>query len=121
MARYVDGFVIPIPRKNVAYYRKMAKKAGEIWKEHGALEYLECEAEDLTVKGGMTSFRKCARAKPSETVYFSWIVYPSKTARNRINRKVLNDPRIHAMMENQRMPFDVKRMVFGGFKAVVDL
>ncbi len=121
MARYVDGFVIPIPKKNIAIYRHIASAAGKIWREHGALEYLECAADDLKVKGGLTSFRKLAGAKPSETVFFSWIVYASKADRNRVNKKVMADPRILAMMVGKKMPFDVKRMAYGGFKAVVDL
>ena len=120
MARYVDGFVIPIPKKNVAAYRKMATAAGKIWKEHGALEYFECAGDDLNSKG-MVSFRKCAKAKPSETVFYSFIVYASKAARDRCNKKVMADPRIAAMMQGMKMPFDVKRMVYGGFQAVVDL
>ena len=121
MARYVDGFLIPVPKKNLAAYRKMSAEAGKIWKEFGALEYMECAADDLRVKGGMTSFRKSAGAKPSDTVFFSFIVYASKAARDRCNAKVMKDPRIAKMMENRKMPFDPKKMAYGGFKAIVDL
>ena len=121
MARYVDAFVLPVPKKNLAVYRKMSAAAGKIWKEHGALEYIESAGDDLKVRSGMTGFRKIAGAKASETVFFSFIVYASKAERNRVNKKVMKDPRILGMMEGKEMPFDVKRMAYGGFKAVVDL
>ena len=117
MPRYVDGFVIPVPRKNVAAYRRIAAKAGRIWREHGALEYLECVGDDLAIKG-MTPFPKLARAKKGETVFFSFIVYRSKAHRDRVNAKVMADPRLH--MEASAMPFDAKRMAYGGFLALVD-
>ena len=120
MARYVDGFVIPIPKKNLAAYRRMAAKAGKIWKEHGALEYLECAGDDLRTKG-MASFLTLARTKPSETVVFSWVVYKSKAHRDRVNKKIMADPRLAAMMEGKEMPFNVKRMAYGGFRVIVDL
>ena len=116
MARYVDGFVLPVPKKKVEAYRRMAQRAGKVWVEHGALEFHECVGDDLNA-----SFRKVARAKPSETVFFSWIVYKSRADRDRVNAKVMKDPRIVKEMEAQSMPFDVKRMVMGGFKSVVDL
>ena len=117
---YVDGFVIPVPKKNVQAYRQMAQKAGKIWKELGALEYRECVGDDLEVSFGV-SFSKLAKAKPDETVFFSWIVYKSKAHRDQVNKKVMKDPRIASMMENKDMPFNVKRMAYGGFKPLVDL
>ena len=120
---YVDGFVIPVPKKNVEAYRLIARKAGKIWKEHGALEYRECVGDDLKIKGamGITMFPKAARARPDETVIFSWIVYKSRAHRDRVNGKVMQDPRLAKMMEKNAMPFDMKRMVYGGFKTIVDL
>ena len=120
MARYVDGFVIPIPKRNVQVYRQIARRAGNVWMEHGALEYRECVGDDLAVKG-MLSFTRAARAKPGDTVLFSWIVYKSRAHRDRVNAKVMKDPRIARMMDSKKMPFDVKRMVYGGFRVVVDL
>ncbi|MGQ0714847.1 MAG: DUF1428 domain-containing protein [Gemmatimonadaceae bacterium] len=118
MARYVDGFVIPVPKRRLKVYRRQAAKAGRIWREYGALEYLECVGDDLTVKGVMP-FTRVARAKPGETVIFSWIVYKSRGHRNRVNAKVMKDPRILKMMNE--MPFDGKRMAYGGFAVIVDL
>jgi uncharacterized protein YbaA (DUF1428 family) len=120
MARYVDGFVLPVPRKNLEAYRRMAAKAGKVWREHGALEFRECVGDDLNVKGMGTSFRRVARAKPPETVFFSYIVFKSRAHRDQVNKKVMKDPRIVADMESKSMPFDVKRMVYGGFKVLVD-
>jgi uncharacterized protein YbaA (DUF1428 family) len=117
---YVDGFVIPVPKKNVEAYRRIARKAGKVWKEHGALEYRECVGDDLKIKG-MTMFPKAARARTNETVIFSWIVYKSRAHRDRVNARVMSDPRIANMMDMGAMPFDVKRMVYGGFKTIVDL
>ena len=119
MARYIDAFVLPVPRKNVAKYRRIALKAAKAWRKHGALLYMECRGDDLRMMSGSTPFPKLARAKPGETVFFSFIVYKSKADRNRINKKVMQDPEIVKAMENP-MPFDVKRMAMGGFKAVVD-
>jgi uncharacterized protein YbaA (DUF1428 family) len=118
MARYVDGFLLPIPKKNVQAYKKIAAAAGKIWREHGALEYRECIGDDLNVKVG-AAFPKQLKLKPGETVVFSWIVYKSKAQRDRVNAKVLKDPRIE--MEGTPMPFDVKRMAYGGFEVLVDL
>ncbi|NOT95615.1 MAG: DUF1428 domain-containing protein [Nitrospira sp.] len=118
--RYVDGFVIPIPKKNLPAYASMAKKAGKIWREHGALEYRECVGDDLRVKMGMP-FPRLAKAKGAETVVFSWIVYKSRAHRDRVNAKVIKDRRIHALCDSKSMPFNVKRMAYGGFKALVDL
>ncbi len=118
--RYVDGFVIPVPKKNLAAYVRMAKKAGKIWREHGALEYQECAGDDLRVKMGLP-FPRLAKAKPGETVVFSWIVYKSRGHRDRVNAKVMKDPRITGMCDQKSMPFDVKRMAYGGFKMLVDI
>ena len=116
---YVDGFVLPVPRKNLAAYQRMARRAGKIWREHGALEYRECVGDDLHPKGAVP-FTRGVKVRPGETVVFSWIVYRSKADRNRVNRKVLKDPRL-AGMSPESSPFDVKRMVYGGFKTIVDL
>ena len=118
MARYVDGFLLPIARKNIAAYKKISTLAGRIWREHGALEYRECVGDDLDVKFGR-AFPKQVKLKPGETVVFSWIVYKSKAHRNRVNKKVMEDPRLK--MEGIAMPFDVKRMAAGGFEVLVDL
>jgi uncharacterized protein YbaA (DUF1428 family) len=115
--RYVDGFLLPVPRRKLQTYRRLAQKAGKIWREHGALEYRECVGDDLNVKWGVR-FPRVAKAKPGETVFFSWIVYKSKADRDRINKKVMKDPRLNAMMKT--MPFDMKRMAYGGFKVFVD-
>jgi uncharacterized protein YbaA (DUF1428 family) len=116
---YVDGFVIPLPKKNVAAYRKMAQLGSKVWKDHGALEYRECVGDDLDTNWGV-SFTKLAKAKPNETVVFAWIVYKSRADRDRINQKVMKDPRIAKMMNMKKHPFDVKRMSMGGFKTIVD-
>ncbi|MGH7472093.1 MAG: DUF1428 domain-containing protein [Longimicrobiales bacterium] len=121
MARYVDGFVIPVPRKNVEAYRRLSQKAGKVWKEYGALEYIECVGDDLKIKGTV-SFTSRVRTRPDETVIFSWIVYKSRAHRDRVNAKVVKDPRLAALMTDRNaMPFDVKRMTYGGFKVIVDL
>ena len=120
MALYVDGFVLPVPKKNVDAYRRMAKKAGRVWRELGALEYRECVGDDLDIKG-MTGFPKMVKIRSGETVVFSWIVYKSRAHRNAVNKKVMKDERIAAMMQPQAMPFDVKRMAMGGFTVAVDL
>jgi len=118
--RYVDGFVLPVPTKNMAAYRRMARKAGEVWKDHGAVEYRECVGDDMAVKFGLP-FPGMLKPKAGEAVVFSWIVYKSKADRNRINARVMKDPRLAAMMDPKKMPFDCKRMVYGGFKLMVDL
>ena len=120
MARYVDGFVIPMPKRNIAAYRRLAQRAGKIWLEYGALEFRECVGDDLESEG-TASFTRAARAKPNETVFFSWIVYKSRAHRDRVNAKIMRDPRLTKMMDGKAMPFDVKRMVYGGFRALVDL
>jgi uncharacterized protein YbaA (DUF1428 family) len=117
---YVDGFLIPVPRKNLAAYRRMSQKAGKVWKEYGALEYRECVGDDLNVKG-VKPFTRQMKTRPAETVVFSWVVYKSKAQRDRINAKVMKDPRLANMMGPKDMPFDSKRMVYGGFKVLVDL
>ena len=120
MARYVDGFVIPIPKRNVEAYRRLAQRAGKVWLALGALEFRECVGDDLKIKG-VAPFARAARAKAGETVFFSWIVYRSRAHRDRVNAKVMTDSRITDMMEGKAMPFDGKRMVYGGFKVLVDL
>lgn len=115
---YVDGFLLPVPKKNLDAYRRISRKAGKVWREHGALDYKECVGDDLKVKG-MSSFVKAVKTKPGETVVFSWITYKSRAHRDRVNAKVMKDPRIN--MDGVSMPFDVKRMLYGGFKVFVDL
>jgi uncharacterized protein YbaA (DUF1428 family) len=117
---YVDGFVIAIPKKNMGAYKKMARVAGKVWKEHGAIDYKECVGDDdLKVKFGLP-LTKLAKAKNNETVVFSFIVYKSRAHRDAVNKKVMADPRLAKMM-NQPMPFDDKRMSWGGFKVIVDM
>lgn len=117
---YVDGFVLPVPKKKLALYRRIAQKAGKVWRDHGALDYKECAGDDLKVKG-LTPFPRLARLKPGETVFFSYIVYKSKAHRNQVNAKVMKDPRLAEMMDPKKMPFDLKRMAYGGFKVLVDV
>jgi uncharacterized protein YbaA (DUF1428 family) len=116
---YVDGFVVPVPKKNLEAYRKMATKAGKIWKEYGALEYAECVADDVK-PGKSTSFPQSVKLKAGETVVFAWITYKSRAHRDRVNKKVMADPRM-SWMEGKDMPFDGKRMFWGGFKPIVEL
>jgi uncharacterized protein YbaA (DUF1428 family) len=118
--RYVDGFVLPVPRKNLEAYLRIAKKAGKVWREHGALEYRECVGDDLNVKM-MMPFPRTVKIKPGETVVFSWITFKSRAHRDRVNAKVMKDPRLADMMDEKAMPFDVKRMSYGGFKVLVDV
>jgi uncharacterized protein YbaA (DUF1428 family) len=120
MAHYVDGFVVPLPKRNLDAYRRLARKAGKIWREHGALEYRECVGDDVTM-GKITSFPRSVKRKRNETVVFSWIVFKSRTHRDRVNSKVMKDPRLADMMDPKALPFDGKRMIYGGFKVVVDL
>ena len=115
---YVDGFVVPVPKKKLQAYRSLAKKAGKVWREHGALEVREWVADDVKV-GKWTSFPRSVKLKPNETVIFSWIVYKSRAHRDRVNGKVMKDPRLDEMMNPKAMPFDAKRMIFGGFKSLV--
>ena len=117
---YVDGFVVPVPKNKIAAYRRMARKAGKIWREHGALQFTECVADDVK-PGKVTSFPQSVKLKANETVMFSWIVFKSRTQRDRINAKVMQDPRLAKMMDPKAMPFDAKRMFWGGFKTLVEL
>jgi len=117
---YVDGFVVPVPKKHVAAYRAMARKAGKVWREHGALEYRESMADDVKW-GKRTSFPRSVKLKGNEVVWFSWIVYKSRKDRDRVLAKVMKDKRLAAMMDPKKMPFDGRRMIYGGFKVVVDL
>lgn len=119
MPKYVDGFVIPIPKKNIDAYRVMARAAGKVWLEHGALEYRECVGEDLKNEMGST-FLTMTKLKAGETVLFSWIVYKSRAHRDRVNKKVMKDERTTKMMEGKEMPFNPKRMAYGGFEVIVD-
>jgi uncharacterized protein YbaA (DUF1428 family) len=116
---YVDGYVVPVPKKNVAAYRRMAQKAGKVWREHGALEYIECVADDVK-PGKHTSFPQSVKLKPGETVVFAYIVYKSRAQRDRVNAKVMKDSRLASMMDPKALPFDGKRMFWGGFKVLVD-
>jgi len=118
--RYVDGFVVPVPENNIKLYRTIAKKAGKIWKEHGALEYIEAVGDDLENNWGVP-FTKAAKLKDGEVPFFSFIVYKSRADRDKVNAKVMNDPRLKKMMDGDPMPFEVKRMVYGGFKVLVDM
>ena len=115
---YVDGFVLPLPKKNLAEYRRLSRAAGKVWRDHGALEYRECAGDDLSHQG-LVPFTKIMKLKRGETVIFAWIVFKSRAHRDRVNAKVMKDPRLAKMPKI--MPFDVKRIVYGGFKVVVDL
>ncbi len=116
---YVDGFVVPVPKKNLKAYRDVAELAGKVWREHGALDYKECVADDVKV-GKLTSFPRSVQLKPSETVIFSYIVYKSRAHRDKVLEKVMKDPRLAKMMDPRSMTFDGKRMIYGGFKLLVD-
>ncbi len=118
--RYVDGYVVPVPKKNLEAYRRMAQKAGKVWREHGALEYIECAADDVK-PGKRTSFPQSVKLKPGETVVFAYVVYKSRAHRDRVNAKVMKDPRLASMMNIKALPFDAKRMFWGGFKTIVEL
>ena len=117
---YVDGFVIPLPKKNLAAYRKIARKAGKVWREHGALDYREFVADDAPM-GKITSFPRSVKMKPAETVIFSFIVYKSRKHRDAVNAKVMKDKRLAKFMQPGAMPFDARRMIIGGFKSIVEL
>ena len=119
MAHYIDGFVLPVPKKNIAAYARMAKKASKLFREHGALEYRECAGDDLDVKMGLP-FPKGIKTKPGETVVFSYVVYKSRAHRDQVNAKIMKDPRIHALCDPKNMPFDCARMIYGGFKTIVE-
>ena len=117
---YIDGFVVPVPKRKLEAYRAMARKAGKVWREHGALAYFECMGDDVK-PGKLTSFPQSVKLKPGETVVFAYIVYNSRGHRDRVNAKVMKDPRLKNMMDPKAMPFDGKRMFWGGFKVMVDL
>jgi uncharacterized protein YbaA (DUF1428 family) len=117
---YVDGFVLAVPKKKLDAYKRMAKKAGKVWREHGALEFRECVADDLNIEMGVP-YPKLIKTKPGETVVFSWIVYKSRAHRDRVNAKVMKDKRITQGMDPANMPFDCSRMSYGGFKVMVAL
>ena len=119
MAHYVDGFVIPLPKKHLKAYRRLAQKAGEVWRDHGALDFKECAGDDLNVKMALP-FPRGIKTRPGETVLFSYIVFKSRAHRDRVNAKVMKDPRLAKMMDPKAMPFDVKRMMYGGFKTIVE-
>ena len=120
MAHYVDGFVIPVPKKNLDAYRRLARRAGKVWREHGALQYVECIADDVK-PGKHTSFPQSVKLKSNEVVWFSYIVYKSRKHRDRVLAKVMKDPRLADMMDPKNMPFDGKRLIWGGFQAKVDM
>lgn len=120
MSMYVDGFVVPVPEANLAAYKKIATKAGKIWMEYGALQYIECVADDVK-PGKSTSFPQAVKLKEGEVVVFSWIVYKNRRERDRINKLVMADPRLNDMMDPKAMPFDGKRMFWGGFKSIVEM
>jgi uncharacterized protein YbaA (DUF1428 family) len=117
--KYVDGYVLPVPKKNLPAYRRMAQKAGKVWREHGALEFRECVGDDLKTKK-VKSFPQLVKPKRGETVVFSWIVFKSRAHRDAVNAKVMKDPRLAKMMDMKAMPFDSKRMAYGGFKVIVE-
>jgi len=120
MAHYVDGFVVPVPLRNLDAYRRMAEQAGKIWMEHGALQYFEAVGDDVK-PGKVTSFPQSVQLKDDETVVFSWILYDSREHRDQVNAKVMDDPRIKEMMDPKSMPFDGMRMFWGGFKGLIEL
>jgi uncharacterized protein YbaA (DUF1428 family) len=117
---YVDGFVLPLPKRNIKAYRRLSTKAGKIWREHGAVDYWECVADDVK-PGKVTSFPRSVKLKSGETVLFSWIVFKSRAHRDQVNAKVIADPRLAEMMDGKMAPFDAQRMIYGGFKALVRL
>lgn len=115
---YVDGYVVPVPKKKLGAYRRMAQKAGKVWRQHGALDYKECAADDVK-RGKWTSFPQSVKMKPSETVVFAYVLYKSRAHRDQVNKKVMKDPRIKNMCDPKNLPFDGKRMFWGGFKTIV--
>lgn len=119
MSRYVDGFVLPVPRENMTAYRRMAQKAGKVWREHGAVEYIECVGDDVK-PGKWTSFPQSVKLKPGEAVVFAYVVYKSRAHRDSVNAKAMKDPRLASMMDPKALPFDGKRMFWGGFKSLVE-
>jgi uncharacterized protein YbaA (DUF1428 family) len=117
--KYVDGYVLPVPKKNLAAYRRMAAACSKIWRKYGALEFRECVGDDLKTQK-VKSVLSLVKPKRGETIVFSWIIYKSKADRDRVNNKVMKDPQIARMMKGKKMPFDSKRMAYGGFKAIVE-
>jgi len=117
---YVDGFVVPVPKSNLDAYREMSMKCGAVWREHGALEYRECTADDVK-PGKLTSFPQAVDLQEGEIVVFAWIVYESRAKRDEVNDKVMKDPRMADMMKPEALPFDGKRMIFGGFEMFLDM
>lgn len=117
---YVDGFVLAVPKSGLAAYRRLTRKAGNVWREHGALRYVECVADDVQ-PGKLTSFPQAVKLKDGEVVVFSWIEYASRRDRDRINKKVMSDPRLASMMDPKDLPFDARRMFWGGFKPMLEL
>ena len=115
---YIDGFVVPVPKRNLKAYRRLSTKAGKVWREHGAVDYWECVADDVKACK-LTSFPRSVKLKPGETVVFSWIVYKSRAHRDQVNAEVMADPRISDMMDGRKAPFDGRRMIYGGFKSFV--
>jgi uncharacterized protein YbaA (DUF1428 family) len=120
MPRYVDGFLLPVPKRNRAKYLAMARRAGKVWLDHGALDYVEAIADDVK-PGKLTSFPQSVKLKKGEMVVFSYVVYKSRKHRDAVIKKVLKDPRLADMMDPKKMPFDARRMIYGGFKTLVDL
>lgn len=120
MPLYVDGYVVPVQKKRLEDYRQIAKKAGKVWRDHGAVDYRECVAEDVK-PGKWTSFPQSVKLKKNEVVVFSWITYKSRKHRDRVNARVMKDPRMHAMGEMKDMPFDGKRLIYGGFTTLVSM
>jgi len=118
MPRYVDGYVLPVPKKNLNTYRAIARRAGKVWRDHGALEYVECVAEDVK-PGKHTSFPQSVKLKPNETVIFAYIVFKSRKHRDRVNALVMKDPRLTCMIDPKALPFDGQRMFWGGFNVLV--
>ena len=118
--KYVDGFILPVPKKNLSAYKRLAKAAGKVWREHGALDYQECVADDVKV-GKLTSFPRSVKLKKGEIVVFSWIVFKSRAHRDAVNAKAMADPRLAGMSNAKSMPFDPKRMIYGGFKTFVEV
>jgi uncharacterized protein YbaA (DUF1428 family) len=119
--KYIDAFLLAVPKKKLEAYRRISHKAGKIWEDYGALEYRECAADDINIKGMGTSFSKRVKLKPTETVIFSWIVYKSRAHRDAVNKKVMKDPRMDKMMAPGEMPFELNRMSYGGFRIIVNL
>jgi uncharacterized protein YbaA (DUF1428 family) len=115
---YVDGFVVPVPKKNVGAYKRISRLCGKVWRDHGALGYRECVADDVSV-GKRTSFPRSVKMKPNETVVFAWITYKSRKHRDAVNKKVMKDKRLANFMDPKKAPFDARRMIWGGFKTIV--